>query len=234
MKHALALACALLLAGPALAQDVAQVLSRTPVFEQVSVPRQVCTPVASTHSSGAGALLGAMAGGAIGHQIGGGSGQALATMAGVVGGALIGQQMETPVTSNTLHCTVQTMLEQRITGYQVVYTYAGKQYQTQLPYDPGPTLALQITPVGAQPPSAAPVVTPPAVVNTVTRTVVVPAPRWVAPLHPGLHPGLHMQPWPLQAGVYIHRDRRLHKYPQERIHPSPRPRHGGRPDHPHR
>lgn len=230
MKPALTLACALLLAGPALAQDVAQVLSRTPVFEPVPVPRQVCTPVTSSHSSGAGALLGAVAGGAIGHQIGGGSGQALATMAGVVGGALIGQQLETPVTSNTLHCTVQTTLEQRITGYQVVYTYAGKQYQTQLPYDPGPTLALQITPMGAQAPAATPAVIAPSVVNTITRTVVVPAPRWVTPLHPGLH----LHPWPVQAGVYIHRDRRAQKHPHERSAPSHRPRHSGRPDQHHR
>lgn len=230
MKPALTLACALLLAGPALAQDVAQVLSRTPVFKPVPVPRQVCTPVTSTHSSGAGALLGAVAGGAIGHQIGGGSGQALATMAGVVGGALIGQQLETPVTSNTLHCTVQTTLEQRITGYQVVYTYAGKQYQTQLPYDPGPTLALQITPMGAQAPAATPAVIAPSVVNTITRTVVVPAPRWVTPLHPGLH----LHPWPVQAGVYIHRDRRAQKHPHERSAPSHRPRHSGRPDQHHR
>jgi hypothetical protein len=34
-------------------------------------------------------------------------------------------------------------------GYNVVYEYAGKQYTVQMPADPGPTLRLQLTPVGA-------------------------------------------------------------------------------------
>jgi len=37
--------------------------------------------------------------------------------------------------------------ENRLTGYNVVYEFAGKQYNVQLPKDPGPTIKLQITPV---------------------------------------------------------------------------------------
>lgn len=33
-------------------------------------------------------------------------------------------------------------------GYIVVYEYAGKQYTVQMPNDPGPTIRLQLTPVG--------------------------------------------------------------------------------------
>lgn len=81
------------------AQEVGQVLSRSPVYQQVLVPRQTCTqvPVAQpTPSTGAGAVMGAIAGGAIGHAIGDGSGRALATMLGIVGGAMVGDRIEGP------------------------------------------------------------------------------------------------------------------------------------------
>jgi uncharacterized protein YcfJ len=150
------LATTLLLAtvGLVQAQEVGQVISRTAVYQQVAVPRQTCTqtPVAVQNpTSGAGALMGAIAGGAIGNQIGGGSGRALATMAGVVGGAIMGDKIENPgsQTQNQTTCTTQTVYENRLTGYNVVYEYAGKQYNVQLPQDPGPTIQLQVTPLGA-------------------------------------------------------------------------------------
>lgn len=43
---------------------------------------------------GAGAAIGAVAGGLLGNQVGGGSGRTVATVAGVAGGALTGNQME--------------------------------------------------------------------------------------------------------------------------------------------
>ncbi len=45
-------------------------------------------------NSGGGAVLGAIIGGVIGNQFGGGSGKALATAAGVVGGAAVGNSVE--------------------------------------------------------------------------------------------------------------------------------------------
>ena len=208
----------------AAAPEMAQVLSRTPVYEQVHVPQQVCTPVASTSTStsGAGALMGAIAGGAIGHQIGGGSGQALATMAGVIGGAMLGDRIEAPVADNTLHCTVQHTAQNRIVGYQVVYTYAGRQYQTQLPYDPGSTLALQITPVGVLPsnPAAAP-----AVVYSAPATVIMPPAR---PISTYRSPVV-VQHWPVQADVFIHRDFRADR---PRHHRPGWPRHARPHGHP--
>lgn len=148
------LAIALLLSSTfaAHAQEVGQVISRTAVYQQVLVPRQICTqtPVTvSNPSSGAGALMGAIAGGAIGNQIGGGSGRALATIAGVMGGAMMGDKVENPGTQiqNQTTCSTQNVYENRLTGYNVVYEYAGKQFNVVLPQDPGPTLQLQVTPV---------------------------------------------------------------------------------------
>lgn len=210
----------------AVAPEIAQVLSRTPVFEQVSVPQQVCTPLAATTTSGAGALMGAIAGGAIGQQIGGGTGQALATLAGVVGGAMLGDRIEAPVTGNTLHCSVQHTMQNRIAGYQVVYTFAGKQYQTQLPYDPGPTLALQITPLGAPATTAAPAPAP-TVVYAAPAAVVLPPARPIS----HYRPPLVVQHWPLQTGVYIHREFRADKHRHHRPGPPRHARPHGYPAH---
>lgn len=136
------------------AQEVGQVISRTAVYQQVLVPRQTCsqTPVAvSNPSSGAGAVMGAIAGGVVGNQIGGGSGRALATIAGVMGGAIMGDKVENPGAQiqNQTTCTTQNIYENRLTGYNVVYEFAGKQYNVILPQDPGPTLQLQVTPLMA-------------------------------------------------------------------------------------
>lgn len=173
-------------AGFAQAQEVGNVISRTAVYQQVAVPRQMCTqtPVAVQNpSSGAGALMGAIAGGVVGNQIGGGSGRALATMAGVMGGAIMGDKVENPGSQiqNQTTCTTQTVYENRLTGYNVTYEYAGKQYNVQLPQDPGPTIQLQVTPIGlprSEAPADAVVTTAiaPATVINESRVVYVPTP----------------------------------------------------------
>ena len=138
---------------PAQAQEVGNVISRTAVYQQVSVPRQVCTQTqvnVPSQTSGAGAAMGAIAGGAIGNAIGKGEGRAIATMIGVIGGAIAGDKVEGPQATQTQTqqtCTTQQVYENRLTGYNVVYEFAGKQYNVQLPKDPGPTIKLQITPV---------------------------------------------------------------------------------------
>jgi uncharacterized protein YcfJ len=134
------------------AQEVGKVLSSTQVIQQVAVPRQVCTTeqVSVTSSkSGAGAAMGAIAGGTVGNAMGGGSGKVAATMLGIFGGAILGDKIEgtsTPQVQTQQRCTTQNMLENRTIGYNVTYEFAGKQYNVQLPSDPGPTIKLQIIP----------------------------------------------------------------------------------------
>lgn len=169
----------LVTAGWAQAQEVGQVISRTAVYQQVTVPRQTCSQaqvIVQNPSSGAGALMGAIAGGAVGSQIGGGSGQALATMVGFIGGAVMGDKIENPGSQlqNQTTCSTQNVYENRLVGYNVVYEYAGKQYSVQLPQDPGPTIQVQVTPLSA-PRSEAPVVGP-TVVSAPTTAVYTQAP----------------------------------------------------------
>jgi hypothetical protein len=140
--------------------------------------------------------MGAIAGGAIGNNIGGGSGRAIATAAGVIGGAIFGDSIEgapPPVARQVTSCTNQISYENRITAYNVVYEYGGKQYSIQLPNDPGPYLPVQVTPsVVAAPPmnsttivTSTPVITHPMVITSIAAPPLYAppmyAPRMVGP-----------------------------------------------------
>ena len=158
MKKALVLSAATaagLLSINASAMDImARVISSTPVVQQVAVPRQVCNNqqvVAEQPRSGGGALLGAVAGGAVGNAIGNGGGRALATVIGLVGGAMVGDRVEgsNAQVQNVQQCSTQTFYENRASVYNVVYEYQGTQYNTQMATDPGPYVRLQVSPVGA-------------------------------------------------------------------------------------
>ena len=137
-----------------------------------------------------------------GNTIGGGSGRALATAAGVIGGAMFGNSIEAappPIARQVTNCTTQMSYENRITAYNVVYDYGGKQYSIQLPNDPGPYLPVQVTPsVLAAPPvtsttiiSPPPLVTLPTFVTSVYTPPIYAAPLYGPPMYPA--PGLSFQ-----------------------------------------
>ena len=152
------LATTSLLALNASAADIlARVITSTPVVQQFAVPRQVCNSqqvITETRKSGGGALLGAVAGGAVGNAIGNGGGRALATVIGLVGGAMVGDRVEgtNNQVQNIQQCSTQTFYENRPSHYNVVYEYQGTQYNVQMAQDPGPYVRLQVTPVGAMNP----------------------------------------------------------------------------------
>ncbi len=180
----LTIASALPFAAQAQQQEMARVISTTPVMQQVAVPRQVCnnsTVVSQAPKSGAGAVMGAIAGGAVGSQIGGGMGRAAATAVGILGGAVLGNRIEgqpAQVAQPVTTCTDQAVYENRVVAYNVTYEYAGKQYAVQMPNDPGQYVPITISPAGTTPPPA-----PAQVVTTVATppVVVAPPPVVVAP-----------------------------------------------------
>ena len=153
------LALASLAVSPARAQEIqARVISSTAVIQQVAVPRQQCTNTPVTTNappSGAGALMGALAGGALGNAVGDGGGRALATMIGVMGGAIVGNNVEGPKTQtqNVQQCSTVTTYENRTMHYDVVYEYADKRYNIQMANDPGAFVRLQVSPIGIMPPA---------------------------------------------------------------------------------
>jgi hypothetical protein len=99
-------------------------------------------------------------------------------MIGIVGGAILGDKIEggqpQAHTQNVQRCNTQTFYENRPTAYNVVYEFNGKQYQVQLPQDPGPYVSLQVTPVGGTPVApVAPMPPAPIIVRPVTQAPVV-------------------------------------------------------------
>jgi uncharacterized protein YcfJ len=194
----------LLAAGTALAQELGQVISSTPVTQQVGVPRQVCTTeqvAVQAPKSGAGALIGAIAGGAIGNAVGSGSGRAAATMLGVIGGSVVGDRVEAQGSThieNVQRCEIRTLYENRVVAYNVVYEYAGKRYAVQMAQDPGATLQLQLMPVGAS-----------AQIGEQTQAPINAQPVYLlpsaavvgAPAYPSYYPQPYYPPIAIQFGV---------------------------------
>jgi len=165
MKKAVLFSAIGLLAGAGTVGAVeteGRVISSTPVIQQVAVPRQVCNNqpmVVQQPNSGAGAVIGTIAGGLLGNQFGHGNGRAAATVVGAIGGAGVGNSIEASGNStvqNAQQCSTQTFYENRTVGYNVTYEYAGREHTVQLPQDPGPTIRLDLTPMAgaAQPPVA--------------------------------------------------------------------------------
>jgi uncharacterized protein YcfJ len=195
MKHPIRISLGLLALAAsaastvAMAQEQGRVISTTPVITQVAVPRQVCTQeqvvTQANTKSGAGALIGGIAGGAVGNAIGNGSGRAAATMLGIFGGAILGDKVEggqlQSNTQNVQRCTTQTFYENRPTAYNVVYEFNGKQYQVQMPQDPGPYVGLQVTPVAA--PAPVQVQPAPVIVRPVTQAPVYTQPVYNQPIY---------------------------------------------------
>jgi uncharacterized protein YcfJ len=144
--------------GVAQAQEAqARVISSTPVIQQVAVPRQVCQDeqfAVPGQKSGAGAIMGGIAGGALGNAIGNGNGRAAATVIGLLGGAMLGNNIEgsSPSGVQTVrNCGTQTFYENQTVAYDVVYEFGDRQYRTQMQQDPGQFVRLNVSPVGALP-----------------------------------------------------------------------------------
>jgi len=128
----------------------------------------------SRGGSGAGTVLGAIIGGVVGHQFGNSTGgRDHGTAAGAIVGGLIGHSIERdnarygdgygydsgyrrassrdyveieriPVTRNVQRCNVVSESSDEIRGYDVRYRYHNQEYTTRLPYDPGPTMPVNV------------------------------------------------------------------------------------------
>jgi uncharacterized protein YcfJ len=135
----------------------ARVVSVTPVREAASAPQQVChdevvtqhKPVQDTHQI-AGTAIGAVAGGLLGNQIGGGKGRTLATVAGAVGGGYAGHEIQAnhqqnaTVSSTQRHCTtVAGSSGDKVVAYDVSYEYNGVTRTVRMDHDPGDRLQVQ-------------------------------------------------------------------------------------------
>lgn len=148
-------------------QDYARVRNVTPQYEKVSVPREECRDVyreggysryRGSDRSYTGTVVGGVAGALLGSQFGKGNGNTASTAAGAIAGAVIGDKVQ----NNGRYarddydrdydrgrmerqCRTVNDWENRVTGYIVVYEYAGRSYTTVLPQDPGRRIPVRVS-----------------------------------------------------------------------------------------
>jgi uncharacterized protein YcfJ len=143
--------------------DFARVLHVEPLRRQVRVsePVRECWQETSTASDGpfsynniGGTLIGGALGTVVGNQVGHGRGKDVARVAGALIGGAIGanvsrdrqRQLYGDQRRTQERCEVRyrDSWEERVDGYQVTYEYAGREYVTQMPYDPGERIQVRV------------------------------------------------------------------------------------------
>jgi uncharacterized protein YcfJ len=168
-----ALAAGAISAGPALAQGGgygdergadnvrlawADVLRVDPVYENVEStrPREECYDADverrdSRGNNGAGTVIGAIVGGALGNQVGKGDGRKAATVAGALIGGAIGNNAARrddryyAQTETRCRTVSERYSERRIVGYDVQYRYRGDVFMSHLDYDPGERMRVRVS-----------------------------------------------------------------------------------------
>lgn len=148
--------------------DFADVLHVEPISRRVRVsePVRECWQETRPVSEGPfsynhvkGTLFGSALGTVVGNQIGHGRGKDVARVAGALIGGAIGHNVSvdrqrqlrgSPLrTEERCEVRYRDSFVDRIDGYDVTYEYAGREYVTQLPYDPGERIRVRVdvTPV---------------------------------------------------------------------------------------
>jgi uncharacterized protein YcfJ len=133
----------------------AQVVSATPIKETIKTPRKECRNVAVTHRAPVqdenrivGSALGAVAGGVIGHQFGGGRGKDVATVVGALGGGYAGNQVQGAMQDRDTYTTTQQRCKtvydksEKMLGYDVTYRIGDQQGKIRMDKDPGTQIPL--------------------------------------------------------------------------------------------
>ncbi|MEO7150855.1 MAG: glycine zipper 2TM domain-containing protein [Burkholderiaceae bacterium] len=112
LHRSIALAVFLSLSGAGISHAAEAVPSRAALKKlctDCAIVRSVQTETRKGKGSGLGIVGGAVAGGALGHQIGGGSGRTIATFGGAVGGGVLGNEVEKHLKRTTVWITTVTM-----------------------------------------------------------------------------------------------------------------------------
>ncbi len=116
----------------------ADIVDVVPITQTHSVPEKVCedqvVQVAKPERFGDkdGMVAGAVVGGILGNQVGGGDGRKLATLAGIVGGGVVGRNIDRrhassrTVSQTQRVCHTESRQESTTVGYEVQYQLDGK------------------------------------------------------------------------------------------------------------
>ncbi len=130
-----------------------QVLSATPIKKSIKQPRQECRNVTLTHRRAVqdenritGSVLGAVAGGVLGHQFDGG--RDVATVAGALAGGYAGNQVQGGLqdrdtyTTSEQRCKTVYYKQEKMLGYDVTYKIGTQQGKIRMENAPGTRIPL--------------------------------------------------------------------------------------------
>ena len=136
--------------------EFAEVLAVKPVTETTRTPKEICEDVVVNEQAPvkdpnriAGTAVGAVAGGLLGNQIGGGSGKTIATVAGAAAGGYAGNRVqknmqEKDVVSRTeRRCRTVQESSSRTIGYDVRYRLGEEEGQVRMDREPGPRIPVK-------------------------------------------------------------------------------------------
>jgi uncharacterized protein YcfJ len=136
--------------------EFADVLAVKPVTETTKTPKQVCNDVVVSQKAPvkdpnriAGTAIGAVAGGLLGHQIGGGSGRDLATIGGAAAGGYAGNQVQKnmqekdTVSRTETRCKTVYESHTKTVGYDVRYRLGKEEGQVRMDHQPGPRIPVK-------------------------------------------------------------------------------------------
>jgi len=134
----------------------AQVLQVSEAYKTTQVPRQVCEDRVVTHQAPvkdenriAGSAIGAVVGGLLGNQVGGGNGKKLATIAGAAAGGYAGNQVQKSMQEKNTYTTTErechTVTDSRkdLVGYDVQYRLGEQVATVRMDHKPGATLPVR-------------------------------------------------------------------------------------------
>lgn len=136
--------------------EFAEVLAVEPVKETTKTPREVCDDVVVSEQAPvkdpnriAGTAIGAVAGGLVGSQIGGGSGKTLATIAGAAAGGYAGHEVQkgmqekSTVSRTERRCRTVYETQTKTIGYEVRYRLGDEEGQVRMDHEPGPRIPVK-------------------------------------------------------------------------------------------
>jgi uncharacterized protein YcfJ len=136
--------------------EFAEVLAVKAVTETTRTPRQACHDVVVNEQAPvkdpnriAGTAIGVVAGGLLGHQIGGGAGRDLATIAGAAAGGYAGNQVQKnmqekdTVSRTETRCKTVYESHRNTVGYDVRYRLGKKEGQVRMDHPPGPRIPVK-------------------------------------------------------------------------------------------
>jgi uncharacterized protein YcfJ len=134
----------------------AEVLDVAEVTETVQTPREVCEDVVVTRQKPVkdehkilGTATGAILGGVLGNQVGGGTGKKLATVAGAVAGGYAGNKVQKNMQDRDTYTTTErqchTVMDshQNVIGYDVSYRIGEQEGVVRMNDRPGERIPLQ-------------------------------------------------------------------------------------------